>query len=87
MIYYLIYVVRVKSEIYGDEDIAWLVEVDATQRLLPLLLLRHSAMSLTAQEECLATSPYLLHAIVVRLHVLTSNVVILTPETADTVGV
>ncbi len=58
-----------------------------------LLLFRHSANSRNAQEEHLATSPSLVtrlhlpHAIVVRLHVRKSNVVILTPETAGTVGV
>ncbi len=54
-----------------------------------LLLFRHSAKSLIAQEEHLAASPYLvtrlhlLHAIVVRFHVRKNNVVILTPEMAD----
>ncbi len=49
--------------------------------------------SLNAQDECLATSPLLVtrlhlpHAILVRLHVSKSNVVILTPETVVTVGV
>ncbi len=58
-----------------------------------LLLLTHSAKNLNAQEERLATSPYLVtrlhlpHAILVRLHVLKINVVILTPETAVAVGV
>ncbi len=61
--------------------------------LLLLLLFRHSAKSLNAQVERLATSPYLVtmlhlpHAIVVRLHVLKINVVILTPQTAVAVGV
>ncbi len=61
--------------------------------LLILLLFMHSAKSLNAQEERLSASPYLvtrLHlprAIVVRLHVRKSNAVILTPETAVTVGV
>ncbi len=56
--------------------------------MLLLLLFKHIAKSLNAQEECLATSPLLatrldlLHAIIARLHV-----VILTPETAGTVGV
>ncbi len=51
-----------------------------------VVVVRHSAKSLNAQEEHLATSPFLatrlhlLHAIAVRLHVLKSNVVILTPE-------
>ncbi len=60
---------------------------------LPLLLFRHGAKILNAQDERLATSPKLVtrlhlpHAIVVRLHVCKSNVVILTPETAVTVGV
>ncbi len=58
-----------------------------------LLLFRHSAKSLNAQDERLATSLYMVtrlhlpHAIVVRLHVHKSNFVILTPETAVTVGV
>ncbi len=53
-----------------------------------LLLFRHSAKSLNAQDERLVTSPYLVtrlhlpHAIEVRLHMRKSNVVILTPETA-----
>ncbi len=62
--------------------------------MLLLLLFGHSAKSSIAQSERLqATSPLLvtrLHlplAIVVRLHVRKSNVVILTPETAVTVGV
>ncbi len=61
--------------------------------LLLLLVFRHSAKSLNPQEDCLATSPPLVtrfhqpHAIVVRLHVRKSNVFILTPETADIVGV
>ncbi len=52
-----------------------------------LLLFKHSAKSLGAQEVCLATSLYLVtrlhltHMIVVRLHVRKSNVVVLTPET------
>ncbi len=55
--------------------------------LLLLLLFRHSAKSLNAQEGRLVTSPQLVtrlhlsHAIVVKLHVRKSNVVILTPET------
>ncbi len=61
--------------------------------LLLQLLFRHSAESYNAPEERLATSPLLVtrlhlpHAIEVRLHMCKSNVVILTPETADTVGV
>ncbi len=61
--------------------------------MLLLLLLRHSAKSLNAQEGLLATSPelvkrlHLTHAIVVRLHVRKINVVILTPESRGTVGV
>ncbi len=57
-----------------------------------LLLFRHGAKSLNAQEERLVTSPQLVtrlhlpHAIVVRLHVCKINVVTLTPETAGTVG-
>ncbi len=57
------------------------------------LMLRHSAKNLNAQEECLATSPYLVrrlhlpHAIEVRLRVRNINVVIVTPETAVRVGV
>ncbi len=57
-----------------------------------VLLVRHRAKSLISQEERLATSPQLVtrlhlsHALVVRLHVRKSSVVILTPETADTVG-
>ncbi len=53
-----------------------------------LLLFRHSAKILNAQEERLATSPrlatrlHLPHAVVVSLHLRKSNVVILTPETA-----
>ncbi len=53
---------------------------------MPLLLFRHSAESLSAQEEHLATSlylvtrPHLQHAIEVRLHMRKINVVILTPE-------
>ncbi len=58
-----------------------------------LALLRHSVKSLNAQEEHLATSPqlearlHLPHTIVVRLHARKINAVILTQETADTVGV
>ncbi len=58
-----------------------------------VLLFRHSAKNLNAQEERLATSPqmvtrlHLPHAIVVRLHERKSNVFILTLETAVTVGV
>ncbi len=61
--------------------------------LLLLLLFRHNAKSLDAQEERLATLPYLVsrlhlpHVIVVRLHVRKINIIILTPETAGTVGV
>ncbi len=57
------------------------------------MLFKHCAKSLNAQEQLLATSPqlvtmlHLLHAILVRLHVRKSNVVILTPETADIVDV
>ncbi len=53
----------------------------ATMRRLQLLLLlfRHSAESLNAQDERLA--------IEARLHVRKNNVDILTPETAGTVGV
>ncbi len=60
--------------------------------LFLLLLFRHSAKSFNAQKERLATSPqlltrlHLLHAIVVKLHVCKSNVVILTPEMAGTMG-
>ncbi len=44
--------------------------------------------SSTAQEERLAmTRLHLPHVIVVRLYVRKSNVVIITPETVDTVGV
>ncbi len=50
---------------------------------LLLLLFRHSAKSLNAQEERLATC----QARVVRLHVRKSNVVILIPEPAGTVSV
>ncbi len=56
------------------------------------LMLRHSAKNLNAQEECLATSPYLVrrlhlpHAIDVRLRVRKINVVIVTPEAAVRVG-
>ncbi len=52
-----------------------------------------SGPSFNAQEERMATSPYLViilhlsHAIVIRLHVCKSNVVILAPETAVAVGV
>ncbi len=63
-------------------------------RLLTLLLLfRHSAKSLNAQDELVATSTRLMkrlhlpHAIVMRLYVLKSNVVILTPETMVTDGI
>ncbi len=58
-----------------------------------MLLFRHSAKSLNAKEERLATSPQLVtrlhlsHTIVVKLHVRKANVVILTPEMTDTVGV
>ncbi len=61
--------------------------------MLVLLLFRHSAKSLNTQEERLATLPQLVtrlhlpHALVVRLHVRKSYVVILTPKTAGTVGV
>ncbi len=59
---------------------------------LLLLLFRHSAKSLNAQEHRLAISPlmvtrfHLPHAIVVRLHVRKGDVVILTPETVVTVA-
>ncbi len=52
-----------------------------------LVLFSHSVSGSISQEERLASSPYLLHAIVVRLHALKSNIVIFTPETVDTVGV
>ncbi len=58
-----------------------------------VLLFRHSAKNLNAQEERLATSPQMMtrlhlpHAIIARLHERKSNVFILTPETAVTVGV
>ncbi len=58
-----------------------------------MLLFRHGAKSLNAQDECLATSPWLVtglhlpHAIVVRLHVRKSNTVILTPEKVGTFNV
>ncbi len=61
--------------------------------LLVLLLFRHSAKNKNAQDERLAISSlmatrlHLPHAIVVRLDVRKSNVAILTPETAVTVGV
>ncbi len=61
--------------------------------LLLLLLFRHGAKSLNAQEERRVTSPQLVtrlplpHAIEVRLHVRKSNAIILTPETVVTVGV
>ncbi len=64
-----------------------------THILLLLLLFRHSAKSLNAQDELQATSPqwvtriHLPHTIEARLYVRISNVVILTPETAVTVGV
>ncbi len=67
--------------------------MDCPSRGMLLLLFRHSANSLNAQEEHLATSPkfmtrlHLPHAIVVKLRVRKRNVVILTPETAVTVGV
>ncbi len=57
------------------------------------MLFRHSAKSLNAQDERLAISPHLVtrphlpHAIVAGLNLRKSNVVILTPETAVTVGV
>ncbi len=56
--------------------------------VLLLLLFRHSAKSLNAQEVRLATSPlfepwlHLPHVKVVRLHVRQSNVNILVTETA-----
>ncbi len=58
-----------------------------------LLVLRHSAKSLNAQEERLAISPVLVtrvdlpYVIVVRLYVRKSNVVTLTPETAGSICV
>ncbi len=58
-----------------------------------LLLFRHGAKSLYAQEGRLATSHQLVtrlhlpHTIAVRLDVRKSNVVTLTPGTAVTVGV
>ncbi len=59
-----------------------------------MLLFRRSEMSLDAQEQRLATSPYLVttlhlpHAIEVRLHVRKINVVIIPSlETVGTVGV
>ncbi len=61
--------------------------------LLLLFLFRHSANSFNAQKERLVTSPQLVTilqlplAIVVRLHVRKVNVVILTPETAVSIGV
>ncbi len=61
--------------------------------LLLLLLFRHSAKSLNAQDkhlvtlEKLVTRLHLPHAIVERLHVRKSNVVVPTLETAVTVGV
>ncbi len=64
-----------------------------TMRTLLLLFFRHSAKSLNAQEEHVATSPQLVtrlhlpHAIVVRLRSRKSNVVILTPESAGTIDV
>ncbi len=67
--------------------------VGPTCLLLLLLLFRHSAMSLNAQEDHLATSPYLVtrfhlpHAIVVGLHVCKITIDILTLETAGAVGV
>ncbi len=60
---------------------------------LLLLLLRHRAKNLNAQEERLATSPQLVaklhlpHMIVLRLHVCKSNIVMLTLETVGTIGV
>ncbi len=62
--------------------------VGQNQLMLWLLLLRHSAKSLNAQKERLATSHLLvtrLHAIVVRLRKI--SVIIIVPETAGTVGV
>ncbi len=61
--------------------------------LVALMLFRHRAKSLDAQDERRAASPELvtrLHlpkAIAVRLHVCKTNVVILTVETACIVGV
>ncbi len=58
--------------------------------MLLLLVFRHSAMTSISQDEHLVTSVtrlHMPHAIVVRLHVRKINVVILTPETAVTVGV
>ncbi len=60
---------------------------------LSLLLFRHSAEKLNAQEEHLAASPQLVtrlhlpHTIELRLHVRKINVVILTPEMAGPLGV
>ncbi len=59
----------------------------------PLLLFRHSAKSLISQEERLATSPqsvtriHLPHALEVRLHMCTIDVVILKPQMTGTGGV
>ncbi len=64
---------------------------DGQRRLL--LLLGHSAESFNTLKKRLAPSPYLVtrlhlpHAIAVRLHMRNINSVILTPETAVTVGV
>ncbi len=61
--------------------------------LVALMLFRHRAKSLDAQDERRATSLELLtrlhlpQAIAVRLHVCKINVVILTVETACIVGV
>ncbi len=58
-----------------------------------LLLFRHSAMSLNAQKERMASSLLLVtrlqrsDANLKRLHVRQSNVVIITPETVVIVGV
>ncbi len=52
-----------------------------------LLLFRHSAKSLNAQDDRLVTRPHLPLAIVMRSHMRKSDVLILTPETAVTVGV
>ncbi len=80
-------------DIAGDSAFAAPTEVACWMaRRLVLLMFRHSAKNLDAKKY-LATLPllvtrlYMPHAIVVRLHVRKSNVVILTQETAGIVGV
>ncbi len=70
------------------------LKAETAVSVLPSMLFRHSAKSLIAKEERLATSPcflvtrlHLPHVIVMGLHVRKVNVVTLTPEKVTAVGV